>query len=204
MIQVPTWRLGRAMATRKKMIQVPTGRLEPTLNPVKLLVHQRGSLIATTRLLAQAALIAEQEDRRHYFTIATIICAQAAAECILNEWAHDVDPATYSQFVQEQWGFVRIAEELLPKIAGTLPPTPLERVTRVGASASVRVTLRQPFRNQPAPTAPTEVTKPAGAPQRNQRFRLPGVGVGRLARGRANSYSLGRRFDPYTAHQFHT
>jgi hypothetical protein len=125
MIQVPTWRLSRAMATRKKMVQVPTGRLELTLNPVKLLVHQRGSLIATTRLLAQAALIAEQEDRRHYFTIATIICAQTAAECILNEWAHDVDPATYSQFVQEQWGFVRIAEELLPKIAGTLPPNTL-------------------------------------------------------------------------------
>jgi hypothetical protein len=103
-------------------IEVPAGQLVMSVGDVKLLVHQRGSLLATVRMLAEQARTAEREDVRHFSTIAATVCAQAAAEGILNEWAHDVDPTTYKRLIAERWPFVRIVEELLPKIGATLPP----------------------------------------------------------------------------------
>lgn len=82
---------------------------------------RRRSLIATTLLLEEQASIAPEALRTSY-VIATTLCAQAAAECVLNEWAQRRDPETYRRIAPENWPFVRLVEEVLPKIAGDLPP----------------------------------------------------------------------------------
>ena len=109
------------------MLGVENGGDDPLDSPpgftgesVEFLIHQRGSLIATTMLLEEHARTSEP-GLRPWYTIATTLCAHAAAERVLHEWAQQCDPDTYSTVVGEQWGFVRMAETLLPQIAGDMP-----------------------------------------------------------------------------------
>jgi hypothetical protein len=109
------------------VLRVQNGGDDPLDSPpgftgesVEFLIHQRGSLIATAMLLEEHARTAEP-GLRPWYTIATTLCAHAAAERVLHEWAEQCDPGTYSTVVSEQWGFVRIAEALLPQIEGDMP-----------------------------------------------------------------------------------
>ena len=109
------------------MFRVENGGDDPLDSPagftgesVEFLIHQRGSLIATAMLLEEHARTAEP-GLRPWYTIATTLCAHAAAERVLHEWAEQCAPDTYSSVVSEQWGFVRIARALLPRIEGDMP-----------------------------------------------------------------------------------
>lgn len=82
--------------------------------------HQRESLLGAVGTLEQAALHAITDEERNYYTIATILCAHAACEAFLNEWAHSHGPSTHEEVAARQSGLLRTAEELLPKIGGSL------------------------------------------------------------------------------------
>jgi hypothetical protein len=105
-------------------ITVPTGGLTLTGPTVQLLVHQRGSLVATTKLLERQARTCQNEGERHWYSIATTVCAHAAVEAILNEWAEPrMDAATYKAVCREP--VVDRAARLLLMLNGSTPPADL-------------------------------------------------------------------------------
>jgi hypothetical protein len=52
--------------------------------------------------------------------VATILCAHAASEAFLNEWAETHAPSIYEEVAGRPSSLLRAAEELLPKIGGSL------------------------------------------------------------------------------------
>lgn len=83
-------------------INVPAGGVALAGLDVQLLVHQRGSLVGTTRLLEEQARNCPNEGARHWYSIATTVCAHAAVEAILNEWAHRHGEATYTAALKQR------------------------------------------------------------------------------------------------------
>lgn len=81
---------------------------------------QRRGLIATTLLLEEHARDAAEPQLSSY-TTAVILCAHAAAECILSEWAQQREPEIGLRMTREGWPLVRALEELLPRIDAALP-----------------------------------------------------------------------------------
>lgn len=81
----------------------------------------RRELLFTTSLLEGQARTAPTSSRIAYVVAATL-CAYAAAECVLNEWLRLRDADTYVRITRERWPLLRVLEELLPKVAGSLPP----------------------------------------------------------------------------------
>jgi hypothetical protein len=82
--------------------------------------HRRESLLASLEKLEQAALGATNDDDRECYTIATILCAHAASEAFLSEWAKTHAPSTYEEIAGRQSSLLRAAEEVLPKIGAPL------------------------------------------------------------------------------------
>jgi hypothetical protein len=82
--------------------------------------HQRQSLLGAVERLEQAAVHATSDEERNCYTIATILCAHAASEAFLNEWAKTHAPSIYEEVARRPSSLVRVAEELLPKMGGSL------------------------------------------------------------------------------------
>jgi hypothetical protein len=83
-------------------------------------MHQRESLLDAVEKLEQAAVHATSDEERNCYTIATILCAHAASEAFLNEWAKTHAPSTYEKIAGTPFSLLRTAEELIPKIGGSL------------------------------------------------------------------------------------
>jgi hypothetical protein len=81
---------------------------------------RRHELISATMLLEDNSRTSPQNARPQY-VIAATLCAHAAVECVLSEWALLNDPSTCARILEENWPFMRTAEELLPKVTTTLP-----------------------------------------------------------------------------------
>ena len=77
-----------------------TGSLAVQGQDIKLLVHQRGSLIKTTDYLVTTWRASSDQMKRSYLAIAATLVAHAAIEAILNEWAHDTDGALYKKYLR--------------------------------------------------------------------------------------------------------
>jgi len=106
--------------------------------------HQRESLLGAMQKLEQASADATNDDDRNCFTIATILCAYAASEAFLHEWAKAHAPSTYEEIAGRQAGLLRAAEEVLPRIGVTLSADLIEL-------ANVKNALCNP---RPAPVQP--------------------------------------------------
>jgi hypothetical protein len=96
-----------------------TGTLAIQGQNVKLLVHQRGSLIQTTDYLATTWRASSDQMARSYLAIAATLVAHVAVEAILNEWAHDTDAALYKK--HHNAGLVNRATELCGQIRVSVP-----------------------------------------------------------------------------------
>lgn len=87
---------------------------------IKLLVHQRGSLVKTTDYLVTIWRASSETATRSYFAVAATLVAHAAVEAILNEWAHDTDAALYRKYhrgslVDRATGLCAEIRESVPK-----------------------------------------------------------------------------------------
>lgn len=102
------------------LVEVPLGALGLQVLPMRFLFHQRDKLVATTRLLEEHARTCPNESQRHFYAVATTVCAQAAVEAILNEWAEGHDASTYKAAVKIR-NVVERAELLLAMINGHMP-----------------------------------------------------------------------------------
>jgi hypothetical protein len=100
--------------------KVLTDTITLTCFPPVIKLYQRGSLIATTRMLGNLAQSSASDGERSYFAIAATICAQAAAEAILNEWAEQNNPPLYLKYKDQ--GLVVRARQYLQATNGTEPP----------------------------------------------------------------------------------
>lgn len=93
---------------------------------IRLLIHQRGSLIKTTAYLVQCWKSASDDASKSYLAIAATLTAHAATEAILNEWAHDTDATLYKQ--TRNAGLVKRADKLC-NVIGESPPTDLANLS---------------------------------------------------------------------------
>ena len=96
-----------------------TGLLAMQGQDVKLLVHQRGSLIKTTDYLVTTWRASSDQMTRSYLAIAATLVAHAAVEAILNEWAHDTDAALYKKY--QRGNLVDRATDLCGEIRESVP-----------------------------------------------------------------------------------
>lgn len=102
------------------MIEPGTGSIALKGLEASAKLYQRGSLIATTWMLAQRWGATTDEAERSFYAIAATVCAHAAADAILNEWAEQRRPDLYRRHARGS--LTERADVLLPLIGGTVPP----------------------------------------------------------------------------------
>jgi hypothetical protein len=95
--------------------------------------YQRDALLGTLEKLEHAAVHATSDTDRHCYTVATILCAHAAGEALLNEWAKTQAPALYEEIDGRNFSLLGAAEKVLPHVGAGLSEGLIELVNMKNA-----------------------------------------------------------------------